>query len=142
MSIFDLWNKWNLDSLAGEAAVGLFIILSLIQISPVKINPWDKILGWFGKKINQETEKTMEDLKKQVSDLWINNHRQGILTFARECRSGITHDSEEWSNVLNLCEEYEHYTESNHVTNGVVKENTKYIRDLYQKKSHANRLSS
>lgn len=142
MSIFDLWNKWNMDNLAGETAVAIIIILSLIQVSPVKINPWDKILGWFGKKINHETKKDMEDLKKQVSDLWINNHRQGILAFARECRSGITHDCEEWSNILNLCEEYEQYTEENHVTNGVVKENTKYIRDLYQKKSHTNGFTS
>ena len=30
------------------------------------------------------------------------------------------------------CEEYESFTERNAITNGVVRENTRYIRELYQ----------
>ena len=43
--------------------------------------------------------------------MWINNHRQHILTFARECRANIEHSSDEWTNVLNVAEEYEKYVE-------------------------------
>lgn len=136
MTITEMLEQLEVGAIAGETLLGLFIILSLIQISPIRVNPWDHILGWFGKKINRETEEKLTGLDKRVTDIWINGHRQSILTFARECRSGIFHDSEEWAYILNVCEEYERFTEDHHVTNGVVKENTKYIRELYQRHSH------
>lgn len=124
----------------GCVTAGIVVLLSLIQISPLKLNPWDKLLGWFGKKLNGGMEKQIKDLQKQVRDLWINNHRQSILTFARECRAEIEHSAEEWSHILNLCEEYERYCNANDVTNGVVRQNTLYIRELYQKLSHEHRI--
>lgn len=136
MSLTEILKELEIEALAGQVAVILFIILSLIQIAPIKINPWDRILGWFGKKMNRETQEKLSGLDKRVTDIWINGHRQSILTFARECRAGVCHDSEEWAYILNVCEEYERFTEEHHVTNGVVRENTRYIRDLYQKRSH------
>ena len=106
-------------------AAVIIVLLSLIQISPL---------------LNGDVEKETRDLQKQVRDLWINNHRQSILAFARECRSEMEHSAEEWSHILNLCEEYEKYCESNDVTNGVVRENTKYIRGLYQELSRDHRI--
>lgn len=140
MSVMEILQELQLEAVAGQAVFLLIVILSLVQVSPLKINPWDHIFGWMGKKMNKATEEKLTSLQKQVRDLWINNHRQGILTFSREEKAGIHHDSEEWSNILNLCEEYERFTEDNHVTNGVVKENTKYIRDLYQKNSHEHKI--
>ena len=137
MTVADFWTKMTVGGMAGWVVGILLILLSLIQISPIKLNPWDRIFEWLGKKLNGEALKR---LQKQVTDLWINNHRQSILTFARECRANIDHDSEEWANILNLCEEYERYTEKNDVTNGVVRENTKYIRDLYQEIARDHRL--
>ena len=102
---------------AGYFTVGIVVLLSLIQISPLKLNPWDKLLGWVGKKVNGNAEKRMEKLEKQLREMWINNHRQSILTFARECRAEIAHSSDEWTNVLNVAEEYEKYVTENKVTN-------------------------
>ncbi len=136
MGLNEILSKVN----AGYVTAGIVVLLSLIQISPLKLNPWDKLLGWFGKKLNGGMEKQIKDLQKQVRDLWINNHRQSILTFARECRAEIEHSAEEWSHILNLCEEYERYCNTNDVTNGVVRQNTLYIRELYQKLSHEHRI--
>ena len=135
MTVMEFMEKLTVGGLAGWTVMLLLILLSLVQISPVRLNPWDNIFAWLGGKLNGETKKQLTGLQKQVTDLWISNHRQSILTFARECRSQIPHDSEEWANILNLCEEYEKYTEENRVTNGVVRENTRYIRDLYQELS-------
>ena len=140
MNINEFFNQLTVGGAAGWAAAAVLILMSLIQISPLKLNPWDNVLTWFGRKINGETQKQLKELQKQVSDLWINAHRQSILTFARECRADIDHDAEEWTNILNLCEEYEKYTEKNDVTNGVVRENTKYIRNLYQEQSREHRI--
>ena len=92
---------------AGYVAAGIAVLLSLIQISPIKLNPWDGILGWLGKKLNGSTEKRLEELQKQVRDMWINTHRQSILTFARECRADMHHDAEEWNHILSIADEYE-----------------------------------
>ena len=140
MSITEFWNKLTVEGLAGWAVIIILILMSLIQISPLRLNPWDRVFGWLGRKMNGATEKRLEAVEKQVTDLWINLHRQSILTFARECRSNFTHDSEEWSHILNICEDYENYTEVNSVTNGVVRENTKYIRDLYQELSREHKI--
>ena len=58
---------------------GVVRLLSLIQVSPLKLNPWDNIFAWIGKKLNGSTEKRLQEVEKQVSDMWINNHRQCIL---------------------------------------------------------------
>ena len=125
---------------AGYITAGIVILLSLIQISPLKLNPWDKLLGWFGKKLNGATERRLETVEKQIRDMWINNHRQTVLTFARECRANIEHSSDEWTNVLNVAEEYEKYVLENKVTNGIITQDTEYLRKLYQELSRDHKL--
>lgn len=140
MSVAEFMDKLTVGGIAGWAVVLLIVLLSFIQISPIKINPWDRIFAWIGRKMNEEVEEEIQGLKKQIRDLWINNHRQSILTFARECRAEISHSAEEWSHVLNLCEEYENFCEKNDVTNGVVRENTLYVRQLYQQLARDHRI--
>ncbi len=102
----------------------ILILMSLIQISPIRLNPWDRVFSWLGKKMNGQVQDQLKELKKQVSDLWINSHRQSILTFARECRADIDHDAEEWNHILSAADEYEVYCQKNVVSNGVVKADT------------------
>jgi hypothetical protein len=140
MTIVEIVNKMTAGELAGWAVVLLILLFSMIQISPMKLNPWDNILGWFGRKINGKMHDQLKELQKQVSDIWINSHRQGILTFARECRAGIDHDAEEWNHILSVADEYEVYCAKNTVSNGVVKADTTYIRNLYQELSREHRI--
>ena len=113
--------------------------LSLIQISPIKINPWDAILGWLGRKLNGKElsilQGEMTDLKANVNGMWVSARRHGILTFARELRAGIEHSTDEWSNVLSQIDEYEVYCEKNHIANGVVKQDSIFINNMYQQLS-------
>lgn len=136
MGLNEILSKLNL----GCVTAGIVILLSLIQISPLKLNPWDKLLGWFGKKLNGATEKRLETVEKQIRDMWINNHRQTVLTFARECRANIEHSSDEWTNVLNVAEEYEKYVIENKITNGIITQDTEYLRKLYQELSREHKL--
>lgn len=124
----------------GYVAAGIAILLSLIQISPLKLNPWDKLFAWIGRKTNGATEKRLASVEKQILDMWVNSHRQCILTFARETRAGIEHSSDEWTNVLNVAEEYEKYVAEKKITNGIVTQDTEYIRKLYQELSRDHRI--
>ena len=88
----------------------------------------------------KELKTQINDLQKQVTDIWISNHRQSILTFARECRAKIDHDAEEWNHILSIADEYETYCSKHAVSNGVVKADTMYIRGLYQELSRGGRI--
>ena len=132
MTINEIWEFLRgLD--LGWTGAGILVLLSLIQISPVKLDPWDRIFAWVGSKLNG-------NLQKQVREIWINMHRQAILQFARECRADQEHSEEEWSHVLNVADEYEQYCQKNSVINGVVKQDTLYIRQLYQELSRDHRI--
>jgi len=140
MTFYEMMQKIVTGETAGWVFAILVILLSLIQISPLKVNPWDNIFGWFGKKMNGATEKRLSEVEKQITNMWINDHRQKILTFARECRSEIAHSSDEWSNVLNVAEEYEHYVKEKSITNGIIHQDTEYLRNLYQELSREHRI--
>lgn len=140
MTIYEVVNKMTAGEVAGWAVILLIVLFSLIQISPLKLNPWDNIFSWFGEKINGKTHDQLEELQKQVRDLWINAHRQSILTFARECRANINHDAEEWNHILAVADEYDVYCKKNTISNGVVKADTAYIRGLYQELSRERKI--
>ena len=140
MTILEVVNRMTAGEVAGWVVVVLIILFSLIQIAPVKLNPWDSILGWLGRKINGETEKQLKELKKQVQDMWVASHRQTVLTFAREARAGVEHSSDEWTNVLNIIAEYEQFVMASKISNGIVKADSEYIRGLYQELSRGHRI--
>ncbi len=133
MAITNFFQKLTAGEAAGWACALLVLLLSLIQISPLKLNPWDSILGWFGRKLNG-------GLQKQTQDIWISIHRQTLLTFARECRHGVEHSADEWAYALNMADEYEQYCDTNKVTNGVVRADTRFIRELYHELSRGHKI--
>ncbi len=126
--------------MTGWAVVMLIILFSLIQISPLKLNPWDSLFGWIGRKLNGETDKQLKELQNQISNMWINSHRHTILCFARESRAGVEHSPDEWTNLLNIAEEYEKYVSDNGITNGIITQDTVYLRELYQELSREHKI--
>ena len=138
MDVAQIISKFGEPS-PGWWVIAILAVLSLIQISPIKINPWDAILGWLGRKLNGKElsilQGEMTDLKAKVNGMWVSVHRHAILTFARELRAGIEHSTDEWSNVLSQIDEYEVYCEKNHFANGVVKQDSIFINNMYQQLS-------
>ena len=140
MSILEIVSRMTGGEILGWAALLLVIVMSLIEISPLKVNPWDNILGWLGKKTNGKLQEELKELKKQVQDMWVATHRQSVLTFAREARAGVDHSSDEWTNILNIIADYEQFVNEKHISNGIVKADSEYIRDLYQELSREHRI--
>ena len=136
MTLNEIMSKFNV----GYLTIGIVVLLSLIEISPLKLNPWDRLLSWIGSKLNSATEKRLAAVEKQLRSMWINDHRHCILTFAREARAAIAHSADEWTNVLNIAEEYEKYVDANGITNGIITQDTAYIRNLYQELSRDHRI--
>lgn len=134
MNVIDIFPQiGNLKDMTFIGWWALFIICSLVQISPVKLNPWSAILGWIGNMLTG-------DLRKDLNSLITDVRRQTILTFARECRQGVEHSTEEWNHVLQVAEEYEAYCNKYSIKNGKIKQDTKFIRDLYQEMSRLHKI--
>ena len=140
MNLMEVTQKLTAGELAGWAVVLIVLLFSLIQISPLRLNPWDNILGWVGQKVNGDMQAQLKELKKHVQDMWVASHRQTVLMFAREARAGVEHSSDEWTNVLNIIAEYEAFCQGNTITNGIVKADSEYIRNLYQELSREHRI--
>ena len=112
----------------------ILIILSFVQISPIKFNPYDKFFSWLRRKLLGDFDENIKDFRERIDSVWINFNRQHILRFARECRQNIIHSRDEWRYVLSIANEYERYCHDNKLTNGIIEAETEYIRDSYQKR--------
>ncbi len=106
----------------------LAVLLTLIQITPLKINPWSAIGRGIGRALNGDVLKelgevkaqqrrTQEDLEEHVrvddernADL----HRARILQFNRELlkESEPSHTEEDFNEILYNIRCYERYCES------------------------------
>jgi len=96
------------------------LILTLVQIAPIKINPWSAIARAIGKAINAELEKELreikQDLKEHVEEsarIAANDHRARILHFNNELLRGIEHTKEEYIETLAEIDAYEEYCREN-----------------------------
>lgn len=99
--------------------VGLVLILSLIQIAPIKIDPWSAIGRMIGRAINGDVLKEIKDTKAELdkhikvddernADL----HRARILQFNNELLRDIPHTREDFIEVLAEIDHYERYCET------------------------------
>jgi hypothetical protein len=84
----------------------LLIVLTLIQITPIKINPWTLIARAIGKALNEELK---EEINKDKAD----DKRYRILRFDDEIRHRIKHTEEHFNQIIEDIDRYEDYC-SNH----------------------------
>ena len=103
------------EILAGGGGL-LLILMTLVQIAPVKINPWSAIAKAIGRAINSDVLKELESVKKDLADHVKANearnadeHRARILRFNNELLRDISHTKEEFIDVLADIDFYERY---------------------------------
>ena len=119
--------------------------VTLIDVSPLKIDPWKWIIKGIGNLIFGEMRKEISEMKQDVSDLKrdfednkAKEKRWHILDFVNACRRGEDHSREEWSHAMSELAEYEVYCELHKITNGVIEEDAKYLRHLYYERNLKN----
>ena len=126
-------------------SVVIFGAITLIEIAPIKINPWATLFNWIGNIINGDIKteiKGMKDdlteLKKDFESKKAEDMRWEILNFANSCRRGAEHGKDSWRHAMSQLAEYESYTERKGITNGVIEEDAHYLRELYQERNRKN----
>lgn len=121
---------------------GLIVVLmTIIQISPIKIDPWSWIGRCIGRAINGEVlekvETLSQDVKKNKNDddeQWASLSRSHILRFGDELLHGVDHSKEHFDQILLDISKYEKYCEEhpkylNNIANATIEQ----IKKTYQK---------
>ena len=114
----------------GIGAVGLMILMSLVEISKIKINPW----SWIGNMFNRGLREKIDEQGEQISDLAdkMNNveekitdvkkevtasdakvARYRILRFEDEVRHGTLHTKEHYDQIIDDINTYEAFSKDN-----------------------------
>ena len=96
----------------------LVVLLTLVQIAPVKVNPWSAIAKAVGRAVNADVAKELCEIKKKLDDhvtmddrRTADGHRTRILHFNNELLRSIDHTEEEFNEALAEIDAYEEYCE-------------------------------
>lgn len=133
---------------AGDHWAHIAIALSLIiQISPIKVNPWTAIFNWLGRALTKELKKDIDGIGKDVSDLKksqealsrkvdkneMNRMRHEVLGFANSCKNKQRHTKEEFDHIFELNDQYMALLERSGEKNGQFEEAFSFIKVLYRR---------
>ena len=127
-----------LENLATNPSVVLFGAVTLVEVTPIKLNPWKWLFSWIGNAINGDIRRDLSELKRDFEETKAQDKRWRILNFADTCRRGQQHTKEEWEHVISEVKEYEQYVKEKNLDNGVIEENSKYLRELYHERNVKN----
>ena len=112
----------------------LFGSITIVEFTPIKVNPWQRIFIWIRNSLLGEIINQLMELKRDFEETKAQDKRWHILSFARSCRQGEKHTKEEWNHAISELKDYEVYTKRKNISNGVIEENAKYLRELYQER--------
>ena len=94
----------------------LLVLMTLVQIAPVKVNPWSWVAKMVGKAVNADVSKELGAISKKLDDhvtmddrRTADGHRARILHFNNELLRDIDHTKEEFIEVLAEIDAYELY---------------------------------
>lgn len=99
---------------------GFFVLLTLVQITPIKIYPWSAIARWIGKAINGEVlgklatvEARLERHIQADDERDADMHRARILQFNTELLREKKHTEEDFNEIFYNINCYERYCRDN-----------------------------
>lgn len=155
MDAVDAWSK-TMMWIENNIPLVIIIFTFVIQITPIKWNPWSQLFKWIGKLINTEMNKKIADLidstkqlnKKledetrkldnKITDLRImvdenekDRIRYEVLNFANSCHNHIRHTKDEFEHIIALNDKYNLLLERTGDKNGVYTAEYEYIRGIY-----------
>lgn len=122
-------------------------VLSLIEITPIKLNPWSWLAKMIGRAFNKEvldhirendkkTDQISKDLallKGEIERKSAVEARTHILHFDDEIYNGMKHSKESFIQQLSEIDTYERYCADNpDFENSCAVEAIKHIRNVYQ----------
>lgn len=100
----------NLQELLTGGGSLLLVLMTLVQIAPVKINPWSWLAKAIGKAMGLASIEKKLDAHIEMDDRrTAEGHRARILHFNNELLRDIGHTKEEFIEALGEIDAYEEY---------------------------------
>lgn len=94
----------------------LAVLLTLVQIAPVKINPWSAIAKAIGNAINADVLRELDTVTQKLDthirvddERNADSYRTRILQFNNELLREIMHTREDFIEILAVIDDYESY---------------------------------
>ena len=131
----------SLQDIALYSGGGLLLLLTFVQISPIKINPWSLIARCIGRALNKDLFDKIDAIDQKVVSLEeksdernADSCRSQILRFGDEILHGVPHSKEHYDDILRLITEYENYCADHpKYMNNVAVATIKHIKHMYQR---------
>lgn len=119
---------------------GLLLLASLVEVAPIKINPWSSVLRFISNALTKDLRNQIGAIAKDVASIrndqqqtQAENWRQQILRFGDECRRKERHSKEFFDQILDTIESYESYCgDHKEFKNGRTVQNCEFIRHAYE----------
>ena len=126
----------------GLLGLCVIIIMSLLEVSKIKINPWSFIGNLLNKGVISKMEKIEKDVaevKKEIGENTATSSRYRILRFDDEILHNTKHTKEHFDQILLDIDVYEKFCD-NHpdFKNNLAVMAIKHIKQVYQKCSSEN----
>ena len=106
----------DLNQLLLQGGLGLVAVLTLVQISPIKLDPWTALGKALGRALNGDVLKEVGETKSKLETHILvddqraaDQHRVRILTFNTELLRGQRHTREDFIDILCEVDAYESY---------------------------------
>lgn len=99
----------NIQEILADGGISLLVLMTLVQIAPVKINPWSWLATAIGRAVNAEVIKKLDAHITMDDRRTADGHRARILHFNNELLRSIDHTEEEFNEVLAEIDAYEAY---------------------------------
>ena len=131
----------TIEELVGGGALILAIAATIIQVSPIKIDPWTAIARAIGRAINGEVIEKVNNLEQEVRAIQKTNgehnaeeRRVRILRFGDEILHDVKHSKEHFDNILQDISVYELYCKTHpEFENGRTAITIETIEETYKK---------
>lgn len=129
----------------GSIFLIIIIAMTVIQIAPIKINPWGALFGWLGKQLNKDVlakiqvvETRLDTHIKESENSELKTRRATLLDFGSSVIRGVNYHKEKFDFMMAECDSYEKYCQENKIKNGVAEASIAEIRRIYKERLQAN----
>ena len=109
----------TIQEIAGGGGCLLLALMTLVQIAPIKINPWSWLAKTVGKAVNADMSGRLDGIAAKLDGhiemddrRTADGHRAQILHFNNELLRPINHTKEEFIEILTQIDVYEKYCET------------------------------
>lgn len=107
----------------GVGALGIFVLLSLVEVSKININPWSWIGNLFNRELRSKVDaqsaqitslsEKISDVQTEVNENAAMSSRYRILRFDDEIRHKVLHTKEHYDQIIVDIDIYEAFCKRN-----------------------------